>query len=152
MEERYHPTVFTYQRLKLQTLLIDRQAWFCLRDLGRLMGKFLDERATRKLSPCEYRSLPLDYCGHAQDTLMVSEAAAYVILIHHSHPTNHQLRQWLSHTVLPLLREAHTPTPNNLPSPGLLEWQGGALNVVHWQNEPWIKLSDMPSLLPRRGG
>lgn len=150
MDEHYQTTLFTYNKLRLNALLIDRQPWLCLRDLGRLMGKFLNELATRKLAPDEYRYVPIDYYGEVRETLMVSESAVYALLIYHHHPANQRLRRWLTYTVLPLLREAQTPTPNNLPAPALLAWQHGELNVMHWQNEPWIRLRDMPSLLPGR--
>lgn len=151
MEPLYEPMVFTRHKLKLHALVIERQAWFCARDLGRMMGMFFEERITRKLAHDERRSLVLSYYGEARETLMVSESAVYALLIYHHHPENQSLRQWLTYSVLPRLREAHTPTQHNLPTPGVLAWQSGELNVLHWQNDAWIRLRDMPCLLPGRG-
>lgn len=150
MEQPYEPMVFTRHKHKLHALLIERQAWFCLRDLGRLMGMFLEERFTRKLAPDQHRHFTLHYYSEAQDILMVSESAVYALLVYHPSPANLPLRKWLTYSVLPRLRDTPTAIRHNAPTPGVLEWQTGELNVVHWQNEPWIRLRDMPCLLPRR--
>lgn len=49
MEEHYEPLVFTRHNLKLHALVLERQAWFCARDLGRFLGMFFEERITKKL-------------------------------------------------------------------------------------------------------
>lgn len=150
MEQPYEPMVFTRQKNKLHALLIERQAWFCARDLGRMMGMFLEERFTRKLAPDQRRSVPMSYFGETKETLMVSESAVYALLVYHPNPANLPLRKWLTYSVLPRLRDTSTDTLHNSPTPGVLEWQTGELNIVHWQDEPWIRLRDMPCLLPRR--
>lgn len=150
MEQPYEPTVFTRHKYQLHALLIDRQAWFCARDLGRMMGMFLEERFTRKLARDQRRSIPMSYFGEIKETLMVSESAVYALLVYHPNPANLPLRKWLTYSVLPRLRDASADNRHNSPSLGVLEWQTGELNVLHWQDEPWIRLKDMPSLLPGR--
>jgi len=150
MELLFEPHVFTRHKLKLHALILERQAWFCVRDLGRLMGMLFEERATRKLTPDQRRTLTLRYYDEAKDVLMISEAGVYAMLIYHHHPENQHLRQWLTYQVLPLLHGTRTPALNNAPTLGLLEWQGAEMSVLHWQNEQWIRLKDMPSLLPGR--
>jgi prophage antirepressor-like protein len=149
MEQLFEPHVFIRHNLRLHALILERQAWFCARDLGRLMGMFFENRVTHKLAPDERCDLLLDYYGEAKEVRMISESGVYALLIYHKHPENQQLRQWLTHHVLPLLHEARTPAQNNTPAPGLLEWQGAEISVLNWRNEPWIRLRDMPSLLPR---
>jgi prophage antirepressor-like protein len=73
-----------------------------------------------------------------------------ILLVYHPNPANLPLRKWLTYSVLPRLRDTPTANRHNAPTPGVLEWQTGELNVVHWQDEPWIRLRDMPCLLPRR--
>jgi len=150
MEQLFEPLVFTRHRLKLHALIIQRQPWFCLRDLGRLMGLFFEDRVTNKLSPDQRRHLTLRYYDETKEMQMVSESGAYALLLYHHHPENQQLRQWLTYHVVPLLNDACMPTLNNMPTPGLLEWQGAEMSVLHWQSEPWIRLRDMPHLLPGR--
>ena len=36
-------TLFTRYDIHLHALLFENQVWFCTRDMGRLMGKYLDE-------------------------------------------------------------------------------------------------------------
>jgi hypothetical protein len=52
--------------------------------------------------------------------------------------------------VLPRMRYGQLTPDHNCPTPGVLEWNTGELNVVHWHDEPWIRLRDMPCLLPGR--
>ncbi|MCI8208398.1 phage antirepressor protein [Pseudomonas sp. S25] len=150
MEPPLEPMVFNRHKYHLHGLLIDRQAWFCARDLGRMMGLFLEERFTRKLAPDQRRNVLMSYYGEAKETLMVSESAVYALLVYHPNPANLPLRKWLTYSVLPRLRYASNSDSHNGPTPGVLEWQTGELNVVHWQDEAWIRLRDMPCLLPRR--
>ncbi|MDU8360623.1 Bro-N domain-containing protein [Pseudomonas syringae group sp. J309-1] len=150
MESPLEPMVFNRHKHHLHALLIDRQAWFCARDLGRMMGLFLEERFTRKLAPDQRRNVLMSYYGQAKETLMVSESAVYALLVYHPNPANLPLRKWLTYSVLPRLRYGSDVKDQSSPTPGVLEWQTGELNVMHWQDEPWIRLRDMPCLLPRR--
>ncbi len=150
MEQLFEPHVFIRHKLRLHALILQHQAWFCARDLGRLMGMFFESRITNKFAPDERCDLLLNYYGEAKEVRMISESAVYALLVHHHHPENQQLRQWLTHHVLPLLNAARTPAENNTPTLGLLEWQGLEMSVLHWRNDAWIRLKDMPSLLPGR--
>jgi prophage antirepressor-like protein len=150
MDTPFEPLVFTRSKLHLHALIIEHQAWFCARDLGRLMGIYLEERLTRKLDPDQRRTLSLRYYRDIKEIPMVSESGAYALLLHHHHPANSQLRQWITHHVMPTLLDSPTPAHYNSPTPARLEWQGSELSVMHWQNEAWIRLRDMPSLLPGR--
>lgn len=150
MDTPCEPLIFIRQKCHLHATLFDGQAWLCARDLGRLMGLFLEERLTRKLDPDQRCLLRLRYYGEIKEMPMVSESAAYALLVHHHHPANSQLRQWITHQVMPTLNANAFLAHHNSPTPARLAWQGGELSVMHWQNEPWIRLRDMPNLLPER--
>ena len=68
--------VFNRHKYQLHGLLIDRQAWFCARDPGRMMGMFIEERFTRKLAPDQRRSLLMSCYGEAKETLMTARLVA----------------------------------------------------------------------------
>lgn len=150
MESHYEPVVFTRHELKLHALILERQAWFCLRDLGHFLGMFFEERIARKLAPDQRRHVQLRYYGEINGVLMVSESAAYALLIYHGKATHDSIRKWLTYQVLPVLHDQRIPAFNNAPTPALLEWQRGTMSVLHWQDEPWIRLRDMPCLLQLR--
>ncbi|WP_426118391.1 BRO-N domain-containing protein [Pseudomonas sp. DSP3-2-2] len=150
MDAIYEPLVFTRHNLPLHALIIEGQAWFCARDLGRLVGMFFANRFTRKLDSDQRRTERLICYGDVKEVQMISKSAVYALLIYHHHPANSQLRQWLTYEVMPILNEAPSRHTHNTPTPARLEWQGAELSVLHWQNEPWIRLRDMPSLLPGR--
>jgi prophage antirepressor-like protein len=57
------------------------------------------------------------------------------------------LREWLTHQVVPALRDAEQSENSDRPMLSLLDWPEMSLSLLHWQNEGWIRLRDMPYLL-----
>lgn len=144
------PAVFTRHNLPLHALLIENQPWFCARDLGRLMGWHLDERTTRKLDDDQRKTLTLLFHGQPSEMLMISESGAYALLVYHYTPSNRLLRSWLTHEVVPTLRDERQPCTVERPLLSMLNWPEMSLNLLHWQDEGWIRLRDMPYLLVNR--
>jgi prophage antirepressor-like protein len=129
----------------LRTLLLESQVWFCAKDLGRLVGWPLNERTTRKLDADQRRVVRLvDSCGD-EDELMVSESAVYVLLVHHYHVENRGLRQWITHEVVPCLRDEWVAPCS--PCLSFLHWPGLSVSMLQWRSEAWIRLRDMPRVL-----
>ncbi len=124
MNEHLEPTRFTRNNRFIHALILDSQPWFSVVDLGRLMGWPLNERLIRKLDTDQYRFLRLNYHGEIQDTLMVSESGVYALMIYHHIPENRNLRQWLTHEVIPALRTTTTSAAENGPSLTTLQWAG----------------------------
>lgn len=123
--------VFTRHNLQLHALLLENQPWFCARDLGRLMGFYLDERATRKLDEDQRRWLRLLFHGQPEEMLMISESGAYALLVYHYAPENRLLRSWLTHEVIPTLRDERQPKTVERPLLSMLDWPGMSLNLLH---------------------
>ncbi|KAB0498959.1 BRO-N domain-containing protein [Pseudomonas vancouverensis] len=147
MPDSHIPTLFTRHNIHLHALLLENQAWFCAHDLGRLMGKHLDERTTRKLDADQRQLMIVDVYGAAKELLMVSESGAYALLVYHYCPENRLLREWLTHQVVPALRDARPSRMVERPTLSVLDWPQMSLGLLHWQNEPWIRLRDMPCVL-----
>ncbi|MGH8373868.1 MAG: BRO-N domain-containing protein [Pseudomonas sp.] len=141
------PNVFTRHNRFLHAFMQDNQAWFCAQDLGRMMGKPLNERLTLKLDPDQRRTVWLRKDGKTVETLMVSESGMYALLVHHFVPENRNLRQWLSNEVIPSLRDAKSEPVENLPSLSSLNWAGVSVPLLHYQHHAWIKWRDMPDLM-----
>lgn len=148
MNEHLEPTQFTRNNRFIHALILDSQPWFSVVDLGRLMGYPLNQRLIRKLDTDQYRFLRLNYHGGIQDTLMVSESGVYALMIYHHIPENRNLRQWLTHEVIPALRRTTTSAAENGPSLTTLQWAGLSVSLLHWQNNAWIRWRDMPVLMP----
>ncbi|KRP64797.1 BRO-N domain-containing protein [Pseudomonas orientalis] len=148
--EPFIAIVFTRHSLHLHTLLLENQPWFCARDLGRLMGWRLDERTTRKLDEDQKRIVNLLFHGQPEEMLMISESGAYALLVYHYIPGNRLLRSWLTHEVVPTLRDDRQAQTMERPLLSMLDWPGMSLNLLHWQDEGWIRLRDMPYLLVNR--
>lgn len=108
MSDCFEPQLFIRHHRQLRALQLDHQAWFCLADTARLMGKALDERALRKLDPDQHRVAWLNSDGRWSKQFLISESALFALLVHHYVPENRALRQWLTHEVLPTLRLGHS--------------------------------------------
>ncbi|WP_223511999.1 Bro-N domain-containing protein [Pseudomonas sp. GL-B-19] len=142
----FTPTVFTRHSRFFHAFMQDNQAWFCVQDLGRLMGRTMDQRLTLKLDPDQRRYVFLLKNGKTVESLMVSESGVYTLLIYHFVPENRNLRQWLSNEVIPTLRESKAAV-DNIPSLSSLQWAGISVPLLHWQHQAWIKWRDMPDLM-----
>ena len=146
----HEPTVFTRQNLHMHALLLENQPWFCARDLGRLMGLYLAERMVSKLDEDQRQTLEICYHGQPENMLMLSESGVYALLVYHYSPGHRLLREWLTHQVVPTLRDKHQPRSTDRPMLSLLDWPEMSLSLLHWQDEGWIRLRDMPYVLLNR--
>jgi prophage antirepressor-like protein len=61
---------------------------------------------------------------------------------------NFSLRQWVTNEVVSALRDEQLPPTHSSPCLSFLQWPGLSVSMLHWQSEPWIKLRDMPRMLP----
>lgn len=147
MSDLFSVTVFTRHNLPLHALLLENQPWFCARDIGRLMGFHLSERMVNKLDKDQYRTLWIEYYRQPEKQLMLSESGVYALLVYHYAPGNRLLREWITHQVVPALRDAEQSDNSDRPMLSLLDWPEMSLSLLHWQDEGWIRLRDMPYLL-----
>ncbi|NWB98312.1 Bro-N domain-containing protein [Pseudomonas gingeri] len=143
-------TLFTRHNIHLHALLLENQVWFHAHDIGRLMGKYLDERMSRKLDPDQRRMMWVHAHGAAQERLMLSESGVYALLVYHYCPEYRQLREWLTYQVVTVLRDARSLRTPERPTLSLLDWPDMSISLLHWQDEPWIRLRDMPFILVNR--
>jgi prophage antirepressor-like protein len=88
--------------------------------------------------------------GAIENTLLISESGVYALLIYHYCPEYRGLREWLTHDVVPALRDAQQPASTERPFLSLLNWPQMSLSLLHWNNQPWIRLQDVPQLLADR--
>ena len=143
----FSSTIFTRHNLPLHSLLLENQPWFCARDLGCLMGVRLSDRMVSKLDKDQRCVLWIEYFRQPGKQLMLSESWVYALLVYHYVPGNRLLREWLTHQVVPALRDAETSSNMNRPKLSMLDWPEMSLSLLHWQDEGWIRLRDMPYLL-----
>ncbi|NNA58744.1 Bro-N domain-containing protein [Pseudomonas koreensis] len=140
---------FIRHHIQLRATLQHAEAWFCARDIGRLMGLEINARQVLKLDEDQRRTMHLSGDDGAQKTLMLSESGVYAMLVYHYSPENRHLRRWLTHEVVPMLRQNSKSVPD--PHLRLIMCAGETLRLLHWRNEPWIRMRDMPYLLTQEG-
>lgn len=146
----HKPTVYTRHNLQLHALLLENQPWFCARDLGRLNGLYLDERKVSKLDTDQRQTLEIRYHGQLENMLMISKSDVYALLVYYYAQGHRLLREWLTHQVVPTLRNKQQSRSSDRPMLSLLDWPEMSLSFLHWQDEDWIRLRDMPYLLLKR--
>jgi prophage antirepressor-like protein len=146
MTDCFESQIFIRHHRQLRALTLEHQAWFCLQDIARLMGKPLDERSTWKLDPDQRRTVWLASSGKWSKQLIISESGLYAMLVHHYVPENRALRYWLTHEVLPTLRGKTEP---HLPSLAAMRWAGSSVGLLQWQSDLWVRLRDMPEVMIR---
>ncbi|NBB12531.1 Bro-N domain-containing protein [Pseudomonas sp. SLFW] len=147
MPTALHPTTFHRHNRPLRTFLLESEVWFCARDLGRLMGWPLNERATRKLDVDQRRTVALADDVDEKEVLVVSESAVYALLTYHYRGENRALRRWNTHDVVPCLWDKTVPSAACYPCESFLQWPGLSVSMLRWESEPWIRLRDMPQVL-----
>ncbi|MGY3175026.1 prophage antirepressor-like protein [Pseudomonas sp. TE12234] len=147
IRDSYRPAIFTRHNLHLHALLLENQPWFSARDIGRLMGVHLSDRMVSKLDKDQRRVVWIEYFRQPEKQLIVSESGVYALLVYHYVPGNRLLREWLTHQVVPALRDAEQSENSDRPMLSLLDWPEMSLSLLHWQNEGWIRLRDMPCWL-----
>lgn len=147
-EEVLIPTTFTRHRRQLRAVLLEDGCWFCVHDLGRLIGfHVLEDRVTRNLDDDQHRHAWVrDSNGEYVDELLISESGLYATLIHFFHPENRCIRQWITQHVIPSLRDQqrhdhHQPRRETLQGPTQ------ALTVLHWQGLLWVPYRQWPELI-----
>jgi prophage antirepressor-like protein len=150
-ESLVKPQTFIRHHIQLQAALVHGEAWFCARGIGRLMGLEINDRQVLKLDSDQRRTICLSGPDDIQETLMLSESGVYAMLVYHYSPENRHLRRWLTHEVVPLLHEDVLSSFSPRPHLQLMLCAGQTLKLLHWRNEPWIRLRDMPSLLTQEG-
>lgn len=129
------PQTFTRHRRQLRALLIEQQCWFCVRDLGRLIGQpHLEERATRTLDADQLLDVVvLNAHGQPEAARLVSESGVYAALIHYYHPENRCIRRWITADVVPTLRDGQHDDERR---PRRENRRG--LSLLHWQGDVWM--------------
>ncbi|MFJ2486541.1 Bro-N domain-containing protein [Pseudomonas sp. NPDC087639] len=139
------PQAFIRHHIQLRATLLHAEAWFCARDFGRLMGLEINGRQVLKLDEDQRLMMYLSGSDGVQETLMLSESGVYAMLVYHYSPENRHLRRWLTHEVVPMLRQGSESVSD--PHLRLMMCAGETLRLLHWRNEPWMRMRDMPHLL-----
>lgn len=135
MRDPYRSSIFTRHNLHLHAFLLENQPWFSARDIGRLMGVHLSDRMVSKLDKDQRRVVCIEYFRQPEKQLIVSESGVYALLVYHYVPGNRLLREWLTHQVVPALRDAEQSENSDRPMLSLLDWPEMSLSLLHWQND-----------------
>lgn len=144
MEDAYIPIVLMRHNRPLRGVMIDRQPWVCAHEFARLLGHRHPERICRLMDTDQVRVVQFQLAsGQLEAVEVLSESGMYRALWRFSHPENRHLRRWLSHVALPALRDSEAEAAHE-PSRCLMAWDNQQVNLLEWQGELWIALSELP--------
>jgi len=129
--------------------MLENQPWFAARDLGGLIGHDAEHYAAHRLDPDLRLKVRLQTQAGEEDAWMLSEGGFHFLLTRFRHPENRSLRQWITNEVIPALRGPTLPIQH--PRRSLLRWESRDIALLEWNDQLWIRYSDVPQLLqPKR--
>lgn len=150
MQDVYLPTFFPRHLRTLRATMIDNQPWFAAVDLARLLAVRYPHSFHQRFQPHETRRVHLQYeSGREEPVDMLSEPALYKALVRFGHPELHSLEHWLSHEVIPTLRDLHS-ADDYLPRRVVMSLQQQRMTLLEWQGELWVPLENVPRLMQAR--
>ncbi len=139
------PVVFMRHQRPLRALMLENQPWFAASDLGGLMGCPVEHFTEHRLDADLKRRERLQTHNSEQDTWLVCEAGLFNLFSRYRHPENRSLRQWITHEVIPALRGPTLPVQH--PRRSLLRWESRDIALLEWNDQLWVRYSDVPQLL-----
>ncbi|MGE8500568.1 MAG: Bro-N domain-containing protein [Pseudomonas sp.] len=145
MDDAFSPLVLMRHHYPLRGVMIDNQPWVCAREFALLIGHRHPERICRLMDADQVRTVPLrSASGQVEVVEVISESGLYRVLCRFTHPENRNLRRWLSHVAMPTLRDTQGGVGDK-PRRTLMAWEKQQINLLDWQGELWIPLSELPS-------
>ncbi|MFJ3053438.1 Bro-N domain-containing protein [Pseudomonas nitroreducens] len=139
------PTVFIRHQRSLRALMLDDQPWLAARDLGYLMDCKAEHFVMHRVDADLRRQVLLQTHRGEEATWLISEAGFFMLLTRFQHPENRSLRQWITQEVIPALRGPTLPTQH--PRRSLLRWESRDIALLEWNDQLWVRYSDVPQLL-----
>lgn len=100
-------TAFDFNGDDVRTVMIDGEPWFVLADLARVLGITRRPSAiVERLDDDVRQTYPIaDSLGRTQNTIIVSEAGMYDVIVRSDSPIAKPFRRWVTSEVLPSIRK-----------------------------------------------
>lgn len=96
---------FSYGSNEVRTVMIDREPWFVLKDVCRVLGLGTPARVAERLEEDEVSLTHLtDSLGRQQEMTIISESGLYAVILRSDKPEAKPFRKWVTAEVLPRIR------------------------------------------------
>lgn len=116
-------TQFTFNEYDVRTVVLDGEPWFVLADLASVLGLARRPAAiAERLEDDVRQAYPIeDSLGRTQQTIIVSEAGMYDVIVRSDSPLAAPFRRWITTEVLPSIRKTGSyGAPAQLTGPELM--------------------------------
>lgn len=80
------------------------EPWFVARDVARALGLRDADRITRRLDPCDFRTLSKGTSGLSRDMQVINESGLYCAVLASKKPEAKAFKRWVTSEVLPSIR------------------------------------------------
>ncbi|MEY8015265.1 Bro-N domain-containing protein [Mycobacterium servetii] len=122
--------LFTYTDQPVRVVLIDNEPWFVLADLCRVLDIANVGNVVDRLDDLNIRRADVENArGQMRQTVLVSEAAMYEVVIRSDKPEAVTFRRWITGEVLPSIRRTgprdRSPAARTSPAPSCWRWGAG---------------------------
>lgn len=101
---------------------------------------------SHQIYPLFKRVMPIESVSNKVIHLAVHELTS--LLLYHCSAESRGLRCWLKHDVIPALDGMSKASDPEEPTPCMLEWPELSISMLNWRGDCWIRLRDMPVMLP----
>jgi prophage antirepressor-like protein len=105
------PKVFKYEGSQVRTIVKDGEPWFVAKDVCEILELGNITLALDRLEEDEFSSTKVtDSLGREQETYIVNEPGLYSLVLGSRKPEAKQFKRWITHEVLPTIRQTGTYT------------------------------------------
>lgn len=140
-------SIFNYGDTAVRTVLVDGEPWFVLADLCRVLEIANVGNVAARLDEVNVRQADVQNSrGQMRQTLIVSEAGMYEVVIRSDKPEAAAFRRWITQEVLPQIRR--TGAYNPLAAPELVSRADLARMVLESEEEKKVLEAAIESQAP----
>ncbi|MHB1681489.1 MAG: phage antirepressor [Bacilli bacterium] len=145
---------FVFEDTRVRVVMIDGQPWFVAKDATDILALGNITEALKRLDEDEFSSTEVvDSIGRKQQTQIVNEAGLYVLILGSRKPQAKTFRRWITHDVLPSIRQTGSYALPQAPQPQLPSSFLEALEMLVVQVKETIRLEGVvDELAPKAEG
>lgn len=97
--------IFCYKSMPVRTIEVNGDTWFVAKDVADILEMRDAYNATRELDEDEKGTCKVSTPGGIQEMTIISEPGLYTLLMRSNKPEAKPFRRWVTHDVLPSIRE-----------------------------------------------
>jgi prophage antirepressor-like protein len=140
--------IFTFEEKNIRILIINSKPWWVLLDVCETLSLGTPSRVAERLDEDEVsQTHVIDKTGRQQKMLIINESGLYNVLIRSDKPNAKVFRRWVTHDVLPDIREKGSYTTNKMDKTKLSQNMQLLLQMANTLADQEIRQAEMENKL-----